>query len=151
MILSSSFMLQWLRFLIINIICSFPSLSSPSTFGSWFWGWGWGFLNQQFLKVKPQEKKQAQPGKGKKGGCYCCLLVYSDFSLTTALSVCVHFPCVWYTTTIRSDGDYSFGSSIHSLSACQCFPHRQEPFHFHKRVRSPRKCTRHLNQQYLLK
>lgn len=61
MILSSSFMLEWLKFLIINIICSFPSLSSPSSFGSWFFG---GFLNQQFPKVKPREERKDSLGRG---------------------------------------------------------------------------------------
>lgn len=34
-----------------------------------------GFLNQRFLKVKPQEENTAQ--EGEKGGFYRCLLIYS--------------------------------------------------------------------------
>lgn len=55
-------MLEWLRVLIINIICSFPSLSSPSPLGSWYFG---GFLNQQFLKVIAQEERKHSLGRRK--------------------------------------------------------------------------------------
>lgn len=107
----------------------------------------WRLFNQQFLKVKPQEEIKNGLGKNKRDGYYCCLLVYRDFSLTKVLSACAHFPCIWYTATIRRAANCSFRSSIDSLSECQCFPHRQEPFNFHKRVRSLRNYKRHLNQQ----